>query len=63
MLGASFPRGGSVKDDFNEASKAMKKKPDLLVVLVLVLGLGVLASTYTQGQPDPEVVAKQFSIR
>ncbi|MGB3621166.1 MAG: hypothetical protein WBA20_07460 [Ketobacter sp.] len=41
----------------------MKKKPDLLVVLMLVLGLGVLASSYTQGQPDPEVVAKQFSIR
>ena len=41
----------------------MKKKPDLLVVLVLVLGFGVLASSYTQGQPDPEVVASQFSIR
>lgn len=41
----------------------MKKKPDLLVVLVMVLGLGVVASSYTQGQPDPEVVASQFSIR
>jgi len=41
----------------------MKKKPDLLLVLVLVLGLGVLASSYTQGEPDPERVASQFSIR
>ena len=41
----------------------MKKKPDLLVVLMLVLGLGVLASSYTQGQQDPEMVASQFSIR
>jgi hypothetical protein len=48
---------------FNEATKEMKKKPDLLLVLMLVLGLGVLASTYTQGEPDPEMVASQFSIR
>lgn len=41
----------------------MKRKPDLLLVLMLVLGLGVLASTYTQGEPDPEMVAAQFSIR
>jgi hypothetical protein len=48
---------------FDEATSEMKKKPDLLLVLMLVLGLGVLASSYTQGEPDPEMVASQFTIR
>ncbi|MDX1693672.1 MAG: hypothetical protein R3208_07890 [Ketobacteraceae bacterium] len=41
----------------------MKKKPDLLMVLVFVFGLGVVASGYTLTEPDPEMVASQFSIR
>lgn len=41
----------------------MKKKPDLLLVLVFVFGLGVVASGYTLTEPDPEMVASQFSIR
>lgn len=41
----------------------MKKKPDLLLVLMFVVGLGVVASGYTFDQPDPELVASQFNIR
>ena len=41
----------------------MKKKPDLLLVLMFVLGLGVVATGYTSGEPDPEMVASQFNIR
>jgi len=41
----------------------MKKKPDLLMVLVILVGFGVLTSGYTMGDPDPEAVASQFVIR
>jgi len=41
----------------------MKKKPDLLVVLMFIVGMGVVVSGYTLDQPDPEMVASQFSIR
>jgi hypothetical protein len=41
----------------------MRKKPDMLVVLALILGLGIIASGYTADQPDPEQVARQFVIR
>lgn len=41
----------------------MKKKPDLLVVLALVFGLGVLVSSYTLGQNDPQSVAQEILIR
>lgn len=46
-----------------EGEKVVKSKPDLLVVLAIVLGVGIIASSYTQSQPDPEIVANQFSIR
>ena len=35
----------------------MKNKPDLLWVLACLFGLGVLLSTYSQGEIDPEKVA------
>lgn len=41
----------------------MKKKPDVLVILAFILGLGIIASGYTADQPDPEKVASQFIIR
>jgi len=41
----------------------MKKKPDLLIVLMFVLGMGVVVSGYTLDEPDPEMVASQFTIR
>jgi hypothetical protein len=41
----------------------MKRKPDLLLVLMFVLGLGVVVSGYTFEDPDPELVASQFNIR
>lgn len=41
----------------------MKKKPDLLLVLMFVLGIGMVASGYTFDNPDPELVASQFTIR
>ena len=41
----------------------MKKKPDLLIVLMFVLGMGVVVSGYTLNEPDPEMVASQFTIR
>ena len=41
----------------------MKKKPDLLLVLMFVLGMGVVVSGYTLDEPDPEIVASQFTIR
>lgn len=41
----------------------MKKKPDMLMILALILGLGIIASGYTADQPDPEKVASQFIIR
>ncbi len=41
----------------------MKKKPDVLVVLMFVLGMGVVVSGYTLDEPDPEMVASQFTIR
>lgn len=41
----------------------MKKKPDLLMILVFVFGLGVVVTGYTLTEPDPELVANQFSIR
>ena len=41
----------------------MKKKPDMLVILAFVLGVGIIASGYTADQPDPEEVASQFIIR
>lgn len=41
----------------------MKSKPDILVVLTIVVGLGVLVSSYGVSDPDPEQVAAQFAIR
>lgn len=41
----------------------MQKKPDLLVILALVFGLGVLVSSYTLGQNDPQAVAQEIVIR
>ncbi len=41
----------------------MKKKPDLLIVLMFILGMGVVVSGYTLDEPDPEMVANQFTIR
>jgi len=41
----------------------MKKKPDFLVVLMFILGMGVVVSGYTLGETDPEMVASQFTIR
>lgn len=41
----------------------MRRKPDMLVILALILGLGIIASGYTADQPDPEKVASQFIIR
>lgn len=41
----------------------MRKKPDILLVLVLMFGMGVLVSNYTVGQTDPQEVAKPFVIR
>jgi len=38
----------------------MKKKPDLLLVLAFVFGFGVLISSYTMGQPDPQRVAAEI---
>ena len=35
----------------------MKNKPDLLWVLAGLFGFGVLLSTYSQGEIDPEQVA------
>jgi len=40
-----------------------KRKPDLLMILMFVLGMGVVVSGYTLGQADPEKVASQFTIR
>jgi len=41
----------------------MKKKPDIMLVLAVIFGLGVLVSSYTQGEISPESVAKQYVIR
>jgi len=41
----------------------MKKKPDFLIVLAAVLSLGVLLSSYTMGEADPEQVAAAITIR
>lgn len=41
----------------------MSKKPDFLLVLVAIFGVGVLVSNYTLGGADPEVVAQQIAIR
>jgi len=41
----------------------MKKKPDFLLVLMFILGMGVVVSGYTFDEPDPEIVASQFVIR
>ena len=38
----------------------MKKKPDLLIILAFVFGFGVLVSSYTMGQPDPQRVAAEI---
>lgn len=41
----------------------MKRKPDIFLILVAVLTLGVLASNYTMGEQDPERVAQGIVIR
>lgn len=41
----------------------MKRKPDMLMILALILGLGIIATGYTADKPDPEKVASQFVIR
>lgn len=36
----------------------MRKKPDLLLIAALLLGLGLVFSTYSMGQVKPEEVAR-----
>jgi hypothetical protein len=50
-------------DGLVDLRHVMKKKPDLLMVLMFVFGIGMVASGYTFDNPDPELVASQFSIR
>jgi len=41
----------------------VKKKPDIILVLAIVLSVGVLVSNYTFGKVEPEQVASQVVIR
>ncbi|GLX12328.1 hypothetical protein Pstr01_05670 [Pseudomonas straminea] len=49
MLSESVRCRGCVKDDLARG-KGMRRKPDLLWVLVFVFGLGMVTTGYTQSQ-------------